>query len=295
MKKALPLFAALFFCYLGCTPSRQLDIDHLESVSWGELKLEPGYELYDLRIDLIRQTDETSTTDTTGTTTTIEDRSYHPMGFDLGNGLFFDLNQNLSLRIDQLAYIDDPHSFKVKTIQNRRKARGKIYSIGRDQYCVSTERNSGTSREVCYPIEQDDARTVLSNNRKVLFEIGTTDSSLVYMTNLRKRKIKDQIVEFDKGNFYVNKNRKRQRFSQEQNALLLGERYLIKRVDDGKKLEVYQQRKYRDKLLLTIEKSENDWYVYDRKSRGQVIRQSPQKVEVVENEKTKREILILEE
>ena len=93
MKKIL-LLTLPFLLLLSCNP---LDLSTLDQdIKFEELDLKVSYELEDLRFDVIRQQTSDATSDVGDTDT--EDVPYHPFGFDLGNGLFYDLNGNLGFK-----------------------------------------------------------------------------------------------------------------------------------------------------------------------------------------------------
>ena len=103
--------ALLFFIIYGCSSLDKTVIQTTERFSFEPLLLIPDWEIYDLRIDLIRQTEKKEVNDSTTKTV---DVSYHPLGFYLGNGLFIDLNDNLSLLIPHLLQIGWDENFAIK-------------------------------------------------------------------------------------------------------------------------------------------------------------------------------------
>ena len=75
----------------------------MKKTSFHNMELSPGQEHNELRIDVIRQVTETYVD---GTTTYYEDVPYHSVGLDLSNGLFYDMNGNLSFRLDYLSSVE---------------------------------------------------------------------------------------------------------------------------------------------------------------------------------------------
>ncbi|WP_236974240.1 hypothetical protein [Membranihabitans maritimus] len=73
-----------------------------------ELKLEPDYDLYELRIDLYRKEKSANSAQETR-----EEEDYNPLGFFLGEGLFYDLNGNLSFDVIRLLGIDRFSNFEI--------------------------------------------------------------------------------------------------------------------------------------------------------------------------------------
>ncbi len=75
-----------------------------------ELQLSAGYDVYQLRVDLIREV----TTDYVGNNNYQSSPvPYHYLGVHLGNGLFYDANRNLTLNLDQLPALKDLNNFTI--------------------------------------------------------------------------------------------------------------------------------------------------------------------------------------
>ena len=85
------LYPMIFILFLSSCQSFYPAAKNQMSPQWSPLELEPFVEPYELRIDLIRQKDETSN----GQTMSSSDRSYHPLAVHLGNGLILDRSMNL--------------------------------------------------------------------------------------------------------------------------------------------------------------------------------------------------------
>jgi hypothetical protein len=82
-----------------------------------KLQLKSGVELSNLRIDLYRNTQSTTSTNSDGTTeteTTI--MAYHPIGFYICRGVFYDINRNLSLVIPDLFGIKPNDDYCIREI-----------------------------------------------------------------------------------------------------------------------------------------------------------------------------------
>jgi len=122
MNKLLLLFAP--FLLLSCSALRKADIPVRERTQFAELQLEPRADIFYYRLDIIRQQRSEYVNDSTSNTVDVE---YHTMGFDLGNGLFFDLHDNLGIDLFQLLEVDTSKSFMISTAsfknngQKRRK------------------------------------------------------------------------------------------------------------------------------------------------------------------------------
>ena len=110
----LVVILLVVFCS-ACSTLNITEIKNLEKKDFDSMKLKPEIEPNDLRIDIIRQTHDNRVNDSTTETAYTP---YHPLGFDLGNGLFYDLCGNLSLRIDYLLNYSWEHDFVIERIDN---------------------------------------------------------------------------------------------------------------------------------------------------------------------------------
>lgn len=86
----------LLLIICGCTTLNKTIIENTDRSIFQPLVLIPDYDICNIRIDLIRQTNKEQVNDSA---TEAEKIPYHPVGFYLGNGLFLDLNDNLSLLV----------------------------------------------------------------------------------------------------------------------------------------------------------------------------------------------------
>jgi hypothetical protein len=82
----------------------------LEKSDFKQSELYPDYDFFDLRIDIIRQIQSTYYGENL---TSTEFTPYHPIGFNLGNGIFYDWNRNFSISVLELLNIDKNQDFTV--------------------------------------------------------------------------------------------------------------------------------------------------------------------------------------
>ncbi len=120
MKQTTFLYILILVLSSSCANLNISEIKNLEKAKFDSLRLRPDREINNLRIDLIRQTYEESINDSIKET---KDTPYHPIGFDLENGLFYDLNKNLCLRIDFLLDFSSNKDFELQKINNPEKHR----------------------------------------------------------------------------------------------------------------------------------------------------------------------------
>ncbi|MEQ8532406.1 MAG: hypothetical protein RIB86_11165, partial [Imperialibacter sp.] len=132
----------LIICLFGCTGPRIIPVDSASRILSEPVVIRPAFDRYSLRADLIRQK----------TYSYINDQyheqpvSYHPLGFELGNGLFFDLNKNLSLDLAYLLKLDKNRDFKLKMttygIDGQPKKRQHFIVQAGDQLCRGSGRDA---------------------------------------------------------------------------------------------------------------------------------------------------------
>ena len=133
MKANNYIFIILILLALGCsTTSNISEIKELSKTRFDSLSIQPDVELYDLRIDIIRQTTQNRVNDST---TLNEVVPYNFLGFNLGNGLFYDLNDNLSLRIDYLLNVDTKNDFEIEKIYSKSKW-NRIYKNQQGKFSI---------------------------------------------------------------------------------------------------------------------------------------------------------------
>jgi len=139
----------------GCATHKVVYIPaESELISLEPLQVEIDYEIYGLRIDLIRQktTETYETTDWQGNTVTetktVND-PYNYLGVDLGNGLFLDANNNLSFNILKLLVIDREDDFKIVNGGIIYEKTGNIFrlKVGNDIYKEITLKDNGATWE----------------------------------------------------------------------------------------------------------------------------------------------------
>lgn len=108
----------IVFTTVGCATLNREDIPRPDELQELEpLKAEPAYDVYLLRIDLMRQYTEYVTTTTDSQGRIVQQRHitpvpYHYIGVDLGNGIFLDANMNLSLNLIELMKLRNRKSFR---------------------------------------------------------------------------------------------------------------------------------------------------------------------------------------
>jgi hypothetical protein len=280
VKRIIPLIAIPIFLISGCTTLDIQAINGSEPGKFHDLSLSPSYESNSLRIDILRQTYTESYGDSSGANSMTLDVPYHPMGFDLGNGLFFDLNKNLSFRIDSLLPVENPYNFSID-IANFHGTGGRLVNY----------RMKNDSLQVSYPPRNKmHFRYVVSGSHDSLnFHFkGQRDFSIVQDANsetYRNRKHKVMLsFEPSTGNYLlIHKNRKKI-YSSSANGIQLEKYYIIRMNGDHTVIEVRNGRGSH-KVIYSIINNDHGIFVYNRNFQGLNIRPVKKGIELYHNKK----------
>lgn len=247
----------------SCTRLNIYEIKSMEKSPFNDLQLFPDYEPNELRIDIIRRI---TVFYIDGDTYTEEPVPYHPMGMNLGNGLFYDLNGNLSLKLDYLLDFSADQSFEIKkNINPSNKKHTFLYTYINDGLTI-TRKSKNTSRHQ-YHIERSVDSTAFIFRNRLLYSIINSDTSMLYR---RKNKKPIGIYRLEEGKFYIGKNKKNREYQLNNNNLSLAKDYLVHLSTDKKSIIINSMSRIRNSKnpLFTIEKSEDVLFIYNSKHRG---------------------------
>ena len=261
------------------------EINGLNNVKFEPLFIQPDLELYDFRIDIIRQTIEKQVNDSTTETKEIP---YHKLGFNLGNGLFYDLNDNLSLRIDYLLNLDTKGDFKIEKSFTKKRW-NKIYSshdgVFRIEY--TNKKKSYTRFEI--KILNDSLSMYYKN--KYRYSIKKDDSTLVYMNSKR---IIDKVQKKEE-NYYYQKFKKRvDEYKYIDRDIILDNKYKINLNQSGDILEIRRIGKKNDYPRYKIIRNEEKIFIFNDKYFGKKIVMNKDRFTLYRNDKVIYEFKIIE-
>lgn len=262
--KSLLLTASLAIAATACSTLNPKEIQNLNRVAFAPLELAPSVEPTDLRLDVIRQV--RTIHDNTGT------HNYpipnDPLGFDLGNGLFFDLNENFSLRLDKLLDYTSDGPFALRKMEVPLPNQGyRTYIFAHDSLTsVSSEKRR--ARYVYHRVGPPDSVSYM-NGDALDYVIVRRDSSLACRN---RRKVKKEIVSLEAGQFTLEIGRRDADFVQTNNQIDLQSRYQVALSDDNKAMTIYRlSRKGRRTSLYTLIRSRDALYVFNENFKGQKI------------------------
>jgi len=265
MRKSNILVAILLVvCCSACSTLNITEIKNLEKKDFDSLRLKPEIEPNNLRIDIIRQTHYNRVNDST---TVTENTTYHPLGFDLGNGLFFDLAGNLSLRIDYLLNYSWVHDFEIERIDNPEK--NKLitkYSFHNDSLTISYPPRKRI-HFLYNSTKLGDGLSVLNKNR-LEYAIIKKDSSVVYRG---KNRIWNTIFQADHDVYYLDRKRESSKFQMIGDEIHLSNLYIVVESKDGKTIEVKSHGRKHDTTIFTIIRGDKELFIYDYMYNGQKL------------------------
>lgn len=253
----------MLFCS-ACSTLNIAEINNLEKESFQSLMLKPDAEPGSLRIDLLRQTETQMINDSTIVT---EELPYHPMGFNLGNDLFYDLNNNLSIRLDLLLNFSGTKEFELQYIPRPGKNKGRInYLFRNDSMMVSYPPRQ--KKHYRYQQISNADSTAYRYKNRLSYAIVKTDSSLIYRGKRRKWK---EIIQLDTNRFCLSKKRRRDTYEIKDGQIRLDNDYLISLSNDAKTLEIRKQGRRKSYILYSMVKSADKLFIFNRNYIGKKI------------------------
>lgn len=270
MKKQLLILSLLLFLFLtGCylpKPFHFSELQNTPSSKLDPLELTPSYDLYNFRFDIVRQTEEDCSD---------EGVEYHSLGFRLGNGLFYDMNGNLSFNAHELFGLTNFQNFKIS-------ADPVLASYSKtDEGIETTAKLFWKKVKFMEKIEvTPEGNVLLLGNRKhpetTTYGIYQNDNEL----KLGNPNSKCVIKTTDSGYSFF-----RNQFYKRGNEIFLGSDFMIKEHSDKIEIFSYHKKPARQNLLYTIQKIGNDFIVYDRNYYGARLNRSEQGVLKYEHNK----------
>lgn len=280
MKHLACILPIILLLLSSCATLNISEIQGFVRVEFDSLKLGPGRETNNLRIDLIRQMyqDPGNVYDSI---IKYSDTPYHPLGFDLGNGIFYDLNKNFSLRVDYLLGFQPDHNFELTKINRPEKNKGIIIYLFKHDSLTLTYPNK---KKVNYEYHQNSNKDSVAYMHKNRFKyaIVENDTSLIF----RGKKTKwDAIIKINENQYYKNKRRGKENYQIKANDITLNKEYIVSLTNNNKTIEIKKQRKGEDRIIYTVEKSNNKIYIYNKKYAGVKIIHEGNIITIFQNSK----------
>lgn len=261
LKKPAGLFFFIQLLLIGCATLNVGEIRDLQKTAFDPPELKPGYEINDLRIDLIRQTFTENVNDSV---TETKDTPYHPFGFNIGNGLFYDINGNLGFRLEFLLGFSADRNFEVHQVYRAKKKKGVIvYRFYNDTLKVNYM--YGKNLHYRYHRVPDANGFAVMYKKRTKYSIAFTDTNAIYRENISKPRIIRQV---SKDQYDLEIRKRKDHFRKTESGVLLKNEYSVNLSGDRLALEIRNPMRKRNNVLYTIVKSDNHLFVYNRKFSG---------------------------
>lgn len=278
MKKLFLFSVVLVLFVSACSTLSVVDVKNVERLPFEPLILRSGVDPTELKIDILRQLRSEQINDSTSE---IKETPYHPLGFDLGNGLFFDLNMNLSLKIGWLLDVQDDQNFELEKVLRPGKKGGQINYMFRND-TLQVNYPPKTKKHYCYHwVKTADSIAYMYKNH-LGYAVVKTDSSLIYRGKSRKW---NEIVQLDASQFYTGRKSNKLFYKIIDGQIYLGKYYLISLSNDAKTLEIKTQSRGKSKTIFTMIKSADKLFVFDKRYMGIKIEHSNQSISVYSGSK----------
>ena len=266
------LLLSLALWTFGCSTINIHSVREHQQQSFNPLQLSPAFEHNSLRIDVIRQV--TLTYDYYGYYydeydygyIEEEDVPYHPMGFDLGNGLFYDMSGNFSLRIDNLLDFDPEREFTInKLIRPSRRGNSEQFSFVNNSLAIT--KPSRTRGNFQYRISEQNDTLIYSRKGKRRYATTKSQEGITYQFKNRRP---ERISSNRKGGFVYKKRNREQPIRLFDDRIWIGNQYVVWQSEDRKFIFVNSEKRHRKnkRPLLTIKKSDKLLLAYDQNRKG---------------------------
>lgn len=262
------LLSFLIFFTIGltnCSLPLQVEMTNLERVSFDDLKLQPTHDLYNYRHDILRQKQWVGN-EICGYQ---ENMPYHPLGMELGNGLFMDLNYNLSLDLTSVLTLPESGAFVLNRKDYRRPELERQVRVSKEQVCYDEIHFlSKETKRVCRDITYNGELIEVKQDRLGNFSIQQQGERFSLIDD--RGRITSHIRPKGEGIYVDDLRSPRYDFQQVENEILLG-RYRITLSPKRDEIQIYQRDAKRERLIKKIVKTQGYLYILDAKNRGEVV------------------------
>jgi hypothetical protein len=280
----LLLAAAFFMC--SCATLNVSEIKSTENkIAVNSLNLRMSLEVYDLRIDLQRET----TTQTVGSangvaTTQTVNVPYHPLGVYLFDGVFLDINNNLSFNVIDLVDNTYQQDFEIKLKHKFRPNSSFDYMVTRKGNEVKREYRNFFGRGISTVLFLDSLIAIeypgMTNNENIIVK---DDRLRYFRKGLLGKHSKAEIVKTEKG-FVVPRFGKDTEYNQaDKNTITLGKYTIVK--NHVNKVDFIYNGLFGSETVYTLLKLQDGYIFHDKKNRGIRIKVDGNKIIVEENGK----------
>jgi hypothetical protein len=261
IKQSLCFYIAIPVLCVSCATLNVDEIKNLDKTVFHPLELKPGYEINRLRIDLIRRTYTENVNDSV---TETKDTPYHPLGFDLGNGLFFDLNENLCIKMDYLMGFSADDNFEIHQVYRGNHKRGiAVYKFSNDT--LKENYSYGKNLHYRYHLVRGGHGMTVMYKKRTKYSISLSDTSAIYSENRAKPRI---IQQAGKDQYDLNIRKRKDHFRKTGSDVFLNKDYIVSLSDDNLTLVIKNPYKKRNNVLYTLVKNDKCLFIYNKRYSG---------------------------
>ncbi|MEM8584759.1 MAG: hypothetical protein AAGF87_10845 [Bacteroidota bacterium] len=249
---ALTFSSCVTSYYSGYYP--ELDIEGVERVAFDDLKLEPTHDLYDYRFNIIHQIG-------------IEDNwrpieAHHPLGMRLGNGLFFDLNRNLTLNLFSLLDLPSDRGVSLQVTESLVMPDVTTeHRISPYEYCYADE--SGPASEYCITYMRRTGGIEVQENNRHRYTIREESGGIELL--LPNGFLTDRIAPMGDGMYTHRLKREIVDFVPIPNGVRAKDFYIVL-TPDKKEIQIYRGKN--KELLLRMLKTKDQLFIVAENGRG---------------------------
>ncbi len=258
----------------SCATLNKSEIMQAGPVEPDKVQLKPHLDIYGERIDIVRKTVDREG----GESGSGEDMPYHDAGFYLGNGLFYDLNGNLSILPFDLMQLTNQTSFTVRKINHKKPFNREIvFSRDLASFSVKVEKGIGFSSYVS--VIQDDSVTELSKGK-----LGT--KALILKRNgsyKYKQVLAGEDIKKTKNGYTIKSLLNTENYVKNYNEIYLNDDLVVKK--QGKTISIYKRTWGSSTLLMEMKFAKNTFFIYNDKFRGLKFEKKENVLKVSENQK----------
>lgn len=252
------------------------------------LNLEAGYEVYKLRIDLLRNTTtETVSTSSgrnaTATTQTV-DVPYNYLGIYLFEGLFLDLNNNLSFNVIKLLNNKGDGDFQIRQKLKFNEKSPYNYVVTRQGNQVSCEQKNLIGKNITDILLSDNKLTIEGKGLASNQDIVVNPHGIVFDPHGLFGKLhRTEIVKTGNSVIIPRFGRDIEFKQLDYNTIVLDRNLTIKSFGD--RIELIFEGFFGSKNVYTLLKLKDGYAFYDKKKRGIRIKITNNQVFVEKNGK----------
>ncbi len=279
-------------CFIFLYSCATLNISEIRSkdnkVAIEDLNLRMSLEVYDLRIDLRR---ETTTQSVNGPNGTVSSQTvnvpYHPLGIYLFDGVFLDINNNLSINVIDLVDKTYQEDFEIKLKNNMRPNALPDFVVKRTGNKVRREYRSLFGKSGSSVLFLDSLIVIehpgLTNNENIVVK---NDRLRYFRKGLIGKYSKAEIVKTEQGLIVPRFGKDTEYKQPEKNIIHIGKYTTVKNYSD--RVEFIYSGLFGSQSIYTLLKLHDGYIFHDKNNRGIRIKVSDNKILVEENGRLKK-------